>query len=96
MIEEWLSENAVPYERLMQSETKRIVYNFCTLFSLLENKKMSIGSIFLQLIDDKEYQKILLKMLSEENITEALKTFLLIEPSILSNRFIKTIIKTWK
>ena len=91
-----MCEASAPYSRLINGESKKIVYNFCTLCSLLEGKKMSVGSIFLTLIDDKNYQKILSKMLSEDNVKECLKLFLLIEPSILNNKYIKTIVKTWR
>lgn len=94
--EEGLSEVSAPYDRLIRGESKRIVYNFCTLCSLLEGKKMSIGSIFLTLADDKNYQKIFMKMLSEDSIKECLRIFVLIEPSIIANKQIRTLLKTWR
>lgn len=96
MDEEGLSEVSAPYDRLIRGESKRIVYNFCTLCSLLEGKKMSIGNIFLTLADDKGYQKLFSKMLSEEDMRECLRTFVLIEPSVTSNKQIRTLLKTWK
>lgn len=94
--EDGLSEVSAPYDRLIRGESKRIVYNFCTLCSLLEGKKMSIGSIFLILSDDKNYQKLFMKMFSEDNVKECLKNFVLIEPSVLNNKYIRTLIKTWR
>ena len=96
MDEDGLTEVSAPYERLIQAESKRVVYAFCTLCSLFEGKKMSIKNIFLQLADNKEYQTLFKKMLSEEDIKECIRIFCLIEPSVLSDRQVKTLIRTWK
>lgn len=96
MTESELSEASAPYERMIEAESKKAIYTFCTLCSLLENKKMSIKNIFLQLADNKDYQNILKKLLSESDIFECIKIFLLVEPSILSDSQIKTLLKTWK
>lgn len=96
MDEDGLTEISAPYERLIHTESKRLVYAFCTLCSLFENKKMTIKNIFLLLADDKKYQNLFMKMLSETDMRECLKIFCLVEPSVLNDRQVKTLIKTWK
>lgn len=94
MDEDGITEVSAPYERLIQSESKRVVYAFCTLCSLFENKKMSIKNVFLQLADNKEYQELFKMMLCENDLKECLKIFCIAEPSVLSDRQIRTLIKT--
>lgn len=96
MTEEGLSENAAPYERLIQTESKKIVYNFCTLCSLLENKKLSLGNIFTILTEQECYQNLLMQMLSEDDLIESLKIYLVTFPDILSNKSVKLVLQTWR
>lgn len=96
MTEERLSENAAPYERMIQTESKNIVYNFCTLCSLLENQKLSLGNIFTILTEQEEWQNIYKNMLSENDLIESLKIYLITFPEILSNKSVKLVLSTWK
>lgn len=77
-----------PYENLMYEESKYIVYNFCTLCSLLKNKKLNFQHIFSMILTDERYKNLLKNLLNEESDLEVYRTLLLIEPSIASSKYI--------
>jgi hypothetical protein len=77
-----------PYENLMHEESKYIVYNFCTLCSLLKNKKLNFQHIFSMVLTDERYKNLLKDLLNEESDLEVYRTLLLIEPSIASSKYI--------
>lgn len=77
-----------PYENLMHEESKFIVYNFCTLCSLLKNKKLNFQHIFSIILTDEKYREFLKMLLNEESDLEVYRTLLMIEPSIASSKYI--------
>lgn len=72
----------------MLEESKYIVYNFCTLCSLLKNKKLNFQHIFSMVLTDERYKNLLKDLLNEESDLEVYRTLLLIEPSIASSKYI--------
>ncbi len=83
-----LNDIKAPYENLMYEESKFIVYNFCTLCSLLKNKKLNFQHIFSLVLTDERYRNLLKNLLNDESDLEIYKTLLLIEPSIASSKYI--------
>lgn len=81
-------EIKAPYEDLIFEETKAIIYNFCTLCSLLKNKKLSFQHIFALILTDNNYRTFLKMLMNEENDLEIYKAVLTIEPSIASSKYI--------
>lgn len=77
-----------PYEELIFEETKAIVYNFCTLCSLLKNKKLSFQHIFALLLTEENYREFFKSIMNEESDLEIYKAVLAIEPSIASSKYI--------
>jgi hypothetical protein len=77
-----------PYDDLIYEETKSIVYNFCTLCSLLKNKKLNFQHIFAILLTEENYRELFKQLINEESDLEAYRTILTIEPSIASSKYI--------
>lgn len=82
-----------PYEDMVFEENKSIVYAFCTLCSLLENKKLNFQHIFAMVLTNEKYRNFLKLMLNEESDLETYKILLDIEPSIASSKYISKISK---
>lgn len=83
-----LDDIKAPYENLMYEESKFIIYNFCTLCSLLKNKKLNFQHIFSLILTDENYRNLLKDLLNEESDLEIYRTLLMIEPSIASSKYI--------
>lgn len=81
-------EIKAPYESLLFEESKYIVYNFCTLCSLIKNKKLNFQHIFAMVLTDERYRDLLKMFLNEESDLEVYRTLLSIEPSIASSKYI--------
>lgn len=77
-----------PYEGLMFEEAKTIVYSFCTLLSLIRNKKLNFQHVFGILLTEEKYRNFLKAMLDEDNDIMLYKTLLAIEPGIVSSKYI--------
>jgi hypothetical protein len=82
-----------PYEDMVFEENKSIVYAFCTLCSLLENKKLNFQHVFAMVLTNEKYKNFLKLMLNEESDLEMYKILLEIEPSIASSKYISKISK---
>ena len=81
-------EIKAPYESLLFEESKYIVYNFCTLCSLIKNKKLNFQHIFALVLTDERYRDLLKMFMNEESDLEIYRTLLTIEPSIASSKYI--------
>ena len=81
-------EIKAPYESLLFEESKYIVYNFCTLCSLIKNKKLNFQHIFAMVLTDERYRNLLKMFLNEEHDLDIYRTLLTIEPSIASSKYI--------
>ncbi len=82
------NEIKAPYEDLVYEESKKIVYNFCTLCSLLNNKKLNFQHIFALILTDERYKQIFKEVLNEESDLEIYKILLTIDPSIATSKYI--------
>ena len=89
-------EIKAPYESLVFEESKYIVYNFCTLCSLIKNKKLNFQHIFAIVLTDERYRDLLKLFLNEETDLEIYRTLLNIEPSIASSKYISKLGKMMK
>jgi hypothetical protein len=81
-------EIKAPYEDLIHKECKSIVYNFCTLCSLIKNKKLSFQHICALILTEEKYRDFFKMILNEESDLEAYRILLKIEPSIASSKYI--------
>ena len=81
-------EIKAPYESLLFEESKYLVYNFCTLCSLIKNKKLNFQHIFAMVLTDERYRELLKMFLNEESDLDIYRTLLTIEPSIASSKYI--------
>lgn len=53
-------EDAIaPYERMMQMESRHNVYTFCSLCSLIKNRRHSVQKVFGLVLTDERYRRIL-------------------------------------
>lgn len=81
-------EIKAPYESLLFEESKYLVYNFCTICSLIKNKKLNFQHIFAMVLTDERYRELLKMFLNEESDLDIYRTLLTIEPSIASSKYI--------
>jgi hypothetical protein len=88
-----INEIKAPYEDMLYEESKYIVYNFCTLCSLLKNKKLNFQHIFAIVLTEQKYRDFLKLLLNEDSDLEVYRTLLIIEPSIASSKYISKLSK---
>lgn len=89
-------EIKAPYEDLIYEESKSIVYNFCTLCSLIKNKKLNFQHIFALILTEEKYRELFKMILNEESDLEAYRTLLKIDPSIASSKYISKLSRMTK
>lgn len=84
-------DGQMPYMNLMEEESKNIVYNFCTICSLIKGKKLNFQHVFIILLTDDILKDILKNMLSADNDYEVYKTVLQIDPTIAKSKYVSRI-----
>lgn len=84
-----------PYDKLLYRESQTQVLTFCSLCSLIMNKKQDYQHIFGLLIDEAGYKNILGEMLDSSDDTESLKTFLMYdtEESVVKSKYVAKLVK---
>lgn len=65
-----------PYENLMYTENQYQILAFCSLCSLIMNKKQNLQHVFGLLLEDDGFKEILKEMLDASDDTEVFRTFL--------------------
>lgn len=71
-------------------------YSFCTFCHLYYGKKINFATIFTKIITNPKIKKLYKIAIDEESDFEALKKFMLLEPSVTKSKYITKIINKGK
>lgn len=87
-------ENEIP--SIEEREISHIVYQYATLITLLEGRKMNWQTLFIHTLSNKDAMKIAKEMLEETSEIEICKMFLLLEPSIVKSKMVATFAQNYR
>lgn len=79
----------IPTTKIEDSETKNLFIIFCSLVSILYNKKINLANIFLLLLKEKKALELYMRMCEFDTKFEGLKYFLEYDSSIHKSKYIK-------
>lgn len=69
------------------------IYHLATLASLFANKKVAFQNLFLQILDDAQFNKIAKEMLECQSDIEICRNLLIIDPNLVKSKLILSYIK---
>ena len=95
MVEE-KSITKTPYANIETDELSHAFYSFCTFCFLYYGKKINFATIFTKLLQDKKLRILFKISISENSDYEALRKFIIFEPSITKSKYITKIINKGK
>jgi hypothetical protein len=78
-----------PVRSLYQQDLEHAFYSYCSLVTMLKNKKMNIAAIFIETINDDELLDIFSNLCDHRNKYDAVRSFFTIEPSLQKSKYIK-------
>ena len=81
--------NLSPISKIEQQEFKTLFLNFCSLVSILNNKKINLANIFLLLLKEKKILELYMTVCEFDHKFEGLKYFLEYDSSIYKSKYIK-------
>lgn len=88
--------NKSPYVLIEDEELVHSFYSFCTFCYLYYGKKINFATIFTKILQDDKLRKLYKICISEPSDYEALRKFILFEPSITKSKYITKIINKGK
>ena len=78
------------------AETMHSFYTFCTFCYLYYGKKINFATIFTKILTDPKIRKIYMLIMNEDSDYEALRRFIIIEPSVTKSKYVTKIINKKK
>ena len=87
-----VSKPQAPSAAIEDIEFNHAFYSFCTFCHLYYGKKINFATIFTKIITNPKLKKIYKIAIDEDSDFEALKKFMMIEPSITRSKYITKII----
>lgn len=78
-----------PIGNLYQQDLEHAFYSFCSLVSLINNKKMNIASVFIEVLEKKYLLDIFMNLCDHKTKYDAVRSFLTIEPTLQKSKYIK-------
>lgn len=88
--------NRSPHALIEQEELTHAFYSFCTFCFLYYGKKINFATIFTKILQEEKLRSIYKIAIAESSDFEALKVFILFEPSITKSKYITKIINKGK
>jgi hypothetical protein len=85
-------QNKSPCLLIEDRELVHSFYSFCTFCFLYYGKKINFATIFTKILQDEKLRKLYKVAISEPSDFEALRKFILFEPSITKSKYITKII----
>jgi hypothetical protein len=85
-------QNKSPTLLIEDRELVHSFYSFCTFCFLYYGKKINFATIFTKILQDEKLRKLYKATISEPSDFEALRKFILFEPSITKSKYITKII----
>jgi hypothetical protein len=90
------TSNKSPYILIQDEELIHSFYSFCTFCYLYYGKKINFATIFTKILQDEKLCKLYKVCISEQSDLEALRKFIIFEPSITKSKYITKIINKVK
>jgi hypothetical protein len=90
------TSNKSPYLQIEDKELVNSFYSFCTFCFLYHGKKINFATIFTKILQDDKLRKLYKISISEPSDFEALRKFIVFEPSITKSKYITKIINKGK
>ena len=84
--------NRSPHLLIEDRELVHSFYSFCTFCFLYYGKKINFATIFTKILQDEKLRKLYKIAISEPSDFEALRKFIVFEPSITKSKYITKII----
>jgi hypothetical protein len=81
--------NPTPISKIEDEESKNLFIIFCSLVSILNNKKINLANIFLLLLKEKKVLELYMRVCEFDTEFEGLKYFLEYDNSIHKSKYIK-------
>lgn len=91
MVEE-KSTSKSPYLYIEDEELTHAFYSFCTFCFMYYGKKINFATIFTKLLQEEKLRTLYKISISETSDFEALRKFIIFEPSITKSKYITKII----
>lgn len=85
--------NSDPLEHLYSKEFAAGLNKAGSLFSMLENKKINITTMFSLLVENKNYQDFFVEVTASENFKHSILSLLYSHPSLVKSKITKSIIR---
>ena len=82
----------VPGQTLESLEFNHSFYSFCTFCHIYYGKKINFATIFTKIITNPKMKKLYKIVIDEDSDFEALRKFMIIEPSVTKSKYITKII----
>lgn len=86
------TSNRSPHLVIEDIELIHSFYSFCTFCFLYYGKKINFATIFVKILQDDKLKKLYKLCISEPSDFEALKKFIVFEPSITKSKYITKVI----
>jgi len=78
-----------PVRSLYQQDLEHAFYSYCSLVTMLKNKKMNIAAIFIETLNDDELLDIFSNLCDHRTKYDAVRSFFTIEPALQKSKYIK-------
>lgn len=78
-----------PVRSLYQQDLEHAFYSYCSLVTMINNKKMNIAAIFIETLNNKDLLDIFMELCDHKTKYDAVRSFFTIEPSLQKSKYIK-------
>jgi hypothetical protein len=85
--------NSTPLDQVYSKEFLEALDKAGSCISMLENKKINTATLFVLLIENKEYQDFFTKITSTDSFREAVFLLLLVYPNLVKSKITKSTLK---
>lgn len=79
---------AEPYAGLIEDEIHEQILNFCSLCAIMSNKKVTLQTILLSVLKDKDYMELYRDIMGDLPEQECILALLRIDPNAFSSKTI--------
>ncbi len=87
------NSNSSPADRLYTHEYIEGVLKAGSLISMLEGKKINVTTLFLLVLENKQYQDFFTEITASNNFKEAILSLLCLYPTLVKSKFTKSFIR---
>tara|TARA_R110000868_G_scaffold133029_7_gene344418 strand:+ start:3614 stop:3955 length:342 start_codon:yes stop_codon:yes gene_type:complete len=87
------NSNAGPMDRIYTHEFIEGVLKAGSFISMLEGKKINVTTLFLLILQNKNYQEFFTEVTASDNFREAVLSLLCLHPTLVKSKFTKSFIR---